>query len=143
MFSVFSMPRISLEIVRYIISGIVAFTFDFAVFYTGTEYLGLHYLLANFLGFLVGLATAYSMNILWVFSRRRYRQRVGTEFTIFIVIVALGLGLSQAGMWIFVGVLGLNLVTAKILVSFFVMVFNYATKKLILFRSEQHVEATN
>ena len=129
------MPRVSLEIFRYIASGIVAFSFDFAIFYTTTEYLDLHYLLANFLGFLVGLAT--------VFPKRRYRQRVGTEFTIFIVIVALGLGLSQAGMWFFVGVLGLNLVYAKILVSFFVMVFNYASKKLILFRSEQQVGATN
>ena len=137
------MPRVSLEIFRYIASGIVAFSFDFAIFYTTTEYLDLHYLLANFLGFLVGLATAYSMNILWVFPKRRYRQRVGTEFTIFIVIVALGLGLSQAGMWFFVRVLGLNLVYAKILVSFFVMVFNYASKKLILFRSEQQVGATN
>ncbi|MEH6608903.1 MAG: GtrA family protein [Halioglobus sp.] len=121
------------EISRYLISGIIAFAFDFSVFYAATAYLGLHYLVANFLGFLVGLITAYSLNIFWVFSHRRYQQRIGTEFIIFNIIVVLGLGVSQLGMWLFIGLLGFNLVAAKILVSFFVMLFNYTSKKFILF----------
>ena len=56
-------------------------------------------------------------------------------------VVVMGLGLSQLCLWFFIGLLSLNVVMAKILASFFVMIFNYVSKKFILFSTEQRTGA--
>jgi putative flippase GtrA len=120
------------EIVKYIVAGGLAFLFDITTLWICTEFLGMHYLLSNLLGYSSGLAITYVLNTQWVFSYRRYKK-TWLEFLIFNLIVVAGLGINQGMMAVLVGTLGMYYLYAKIVTSFFVMVYNYFAKKFILF----------
>ena len=121
------------ELIKYVIAGGIAFTVDFSLLYFCTEFLGMHYLLSNFFGYFAGLAVAYGLNVRWVFSYRRYRQKTWLEFFIFNTIVIVGLGISEGMMAALVDVSGMYYLYAKIVTSFFVALFNFTAKKFILF----------
>ena len=120
------------EVTRYLIAGGLAFLVDFGILYFCTEVLHLHYLLSNVVGYSAGLAVAYLLNTRWVFSFRRYKSTI-LELLFFNGIVIVGLALSEAIMSLSVEILGLNYLYAKIIASFFVMIFNYVAKKYFLF----------
>ncbi len=120
------------EVFRYIIAGGLAFLVDFTVLYICTEFLAMHYLVSNLFGYISGLALTYALNTRWVFSYRRYKK-TWLEFSIFNLIVLAGLGINEGMMALLVGAWGLHYLHAKIVTSFFVMVYNYIAKKYILF----------
>lgn len=100
--------------------------------YFCTEFLNIHYLVSNLFGYFTGLIVAYTLNVFWVFSHRRY-QKTWVEFLIFNAIVAAGLVLSEGIMAFLVDISGAHYLHAKIVASAFVMIFNYTAKKFILF----------
>ena len=120
------------EVFRYVIAGGMAFVLDFTVLYICTEFLALHYLISNLFGYLLGLVLTYELNTRWVFSYRRYKK-TWLEFSIFNLIVVAGLGINEGMMAILVSAWGVHYLHAKIVTSFFVMVYNYVAKKYILF----------
>jgi putative flippase GtrA len=120
------------EIFKYVISGGLAFILDFSVLYICTEFLSIHYLISNLLGYFAGLTVAYTLNIYWVFSYRRIKQ-TWLELAIFNMIVIAGLGVSEAIMAVLVENMDIYYLYAKIVAGFFVMIFNYTAKKFILF----------
>ncbi|MEH6580442.1 MAG: GtrA family protein [Halioglobus sp.] len=128
------------EIFRYLIAGGLAFSFDFLAFYLCTEMLGLHYLLANVVGYFAGLSVAYTLNTRWVFSHRKY-ENAQLEFLLFNTIVVTGLIISEAIMSLLVELLLLNPLYAKLVAAFFVMLFNFTAKKFLLFSSSPDREA--
>jgi putative flippase GtrA len=124
------------EIIKYFISGALAFTCDFAVLYFCTEFLGFHYLVSNIFGYFVGLMIAYTLNVNWVFSYRKYKK-TWLEFAMFNIIVLVGLGISESNMALLVEKFEIDYLYAKVIVGFVVMVFNYTAKKFILFHPAQ------
>jgi putative flippase GtrA len=120
------------EIFKYVIAGGLAFLVDFSVLYVCTEFLDMHYLLSNLLGYFSGLFITYALNTRWVFSYRRYKK-TWLEFLIFNAIVVASLGLNQAMMAMLVGIWGMYYLLAKIVSSVCVTAFNYFAKKFILF----------
>lgn len=120
------------ELVRYVIAGTLAFAGDFAVLLLCTEYLGLHYLLSNALGYAAGMGIAYVTNVRWVFAHRRYAH-VGLEFSLFNLIVVAGLFVSEGFMFVFVDLAGLHYLLAKVAASVLVFAFNYVARKYLLF----------
>jgi putative flippase GtrA len=120
------------EIFKYVAAGGLAFLIDFSILYLCTEFLDMHYLLSNMLGYSSGLAVTYALNTQWVFSYRRYKK-TWLEFLIFNLIVVAGLGINQGMMAVLVGAWGMYYLYAKIVTSFFVMLYNYFAKKFILF----------
>lgn len=119
------------EFLKYLASGIIAVAADFSMLYVCVEYFGAHYLISNALGFMTGWVVSYWINVNWVFSYRRYHFHF--EFTLFTLIVLIGLGLSELLMYLWVNWLGQNYLIAKVISSGLVFVYNYAAKKLLLF----------
>lgn len=120
------------EPAKYVLAGSLAFACDIGVLYVCTELFGVHYLVSNIFGYAAGLGVSWYLNVKWVFTYRRY-QRVALEFTIFNIIIVIGLGLSEGLMYLLAGMLGLYYLYAKILASAVVFLFNYTAKKFILF----------
>lgn len=54
------------------------------------------------------------------------------EFVIFIVLSLIGLGLNQLLMWVFVSMIHIFYMVAKIIVTAIVMLYNFITRKLFL-----------
>jgi putative flippase GtrA len=127
------------EFIRYCLAGGIAFLADFITFLTLADVLGVNYLIANTLGFSVGIVTSYFISISWVFSNRKYTQTT-PEFFLFGVIGIGGLILGNSCMWYLVESVRIGHIQAKYIVTFLVLLFNYSMRKHFLFRSPTVIE---
>lgn len=127
---------IRIQAFRYLISGGTAFVVDTGLLALLTELFGREHLLVwTAIAFCVGLLITYLFSILWVFDNRSLKSRTA-EIGIFVAIGVIGLGLTELLMWIFADKAGLHYLLSKIITTVLVFVWNFAAKKLLLFRSK-------
>ncbi len=127
---------IRIQAFRYLISGGTAFLVDTALLAILTEFFGQEYLLLwTGIAFAAGLVVTYLFSILWVFDNRSMKSRTA-EVTVFVLIGLIGLGLTELLMWLLAQRAGLHYLLSKIVTTALVFVWNFAAKKLLLFRSK-------
>jgi len=134
------MKLLILEFLRYVVVGGIAFLADFGALVASYELLlkdfagGVY--VATVVGFVVGLAVNYFLSLIFVFTsaKDQGKGRSVWAFLVFAVIGLVGLGLTEVGMWIGIEVLAWNYMIIKILVTGAVLVWNYAGRKVIVFR---------
>ena len=120
---------------RYLVSGGTAFLVDTALLALLTEAFGTRYLLLwTGIAFAVGLGITYLFSIRWVFDKRNVHNRK-VEVAVFALIGLIGLGLTELLMWLFAGRAGLHYLPSKLLTTALVFIWNFAAKKLLLFRN--------
>lgn len=121
------------ELNRYIVSGFAAVFVDYTVLIIATELFGIHYLISNICSYMSGLLVAYTLNTRWVFRYRKYEQKTKMEFSIFVVIVLIGLAISEAMIYMLVESLALPYTLAKLVSIAAIFIFNFMAKKRFLF----------
>lgn len=92
-------------------------------------------------GFIVGLIVNYVFSVLFVF-RHKDRGRSVRGFLVFAALSLVGLGLHLGGMYLGYDVLGINEWLVKIVMTVIVLVYNYVSKRLLLFRATGSAEET-
>ena len=122
-----------IQFLRYTVVGGVAFVVDFGILWALTHYGGLYYLTSASIAFVVGLGINYSLSVLWVFSRRAVSNRL-VEFGLFALVGVLGLGLNDLSMWLLTSMAGLYYLYSKLITTALVFVWNFAIRKVSLFR---------
>ena len=120
------------QLVRYFISGGVAFVVDFSLLYLLTEICSVHYILSSVISFTVGLIITYVFSITWIFDKRSIKNR-RTEFLIFAVIGGIGLLFTSFFMWLFTDIFNFHYLISKIFTTIIVFCWNFAAKRFILF----------
>lgn len=127
---------IRIQAFRYLVSGGTAFLVDAGLLALLTELFGREQLLLwTAVAFCAGLLITYLFSILWVFDNRSLKSRTA-EVAIFVGIGVVGLGLTELFMWLLADKAGLHYLLSKIITTVLVFVWNFAAKKLILFRSK-------
>ncbi len=117
---------------RYVLIGGCSFLVDFATLVVLYRYCGLHYLAAATVGSLFGLATIYTCSVLWVFNERTVKNPV-LEFAVFAVLGVVGMGVTLVVMFLGVDLIGLDVAPAKIVAAGVAFVWNFGSRKLLLF----------
>ena len=131
------------EFLRYAIVGAVAFLADFGVLVFTQEYFfkdfGRGVYIATVLGFVVGLAVNYFLSLWFVFTQKKDRGKGRSfgAFLVFGIIGLFGLGWTELGMWIGVGILEWNYMIVKEPVTVAVLIWNYLGRKLLIFNSKE------
>ncbi|KLU62345.1 GtrA-like protein [Peptococcaceae bacterium CEB3] len=130
------------EILRFLIVGSLAFVVDFAILALSVRYLfhvnhGWGLYAATAFGFLAGVVTNYALSVLFVFRSAKASRRSPKEFLVFAELGFVGFLLTEGGMYLGVGVLALNYQIAKVLVTGLVLVWNYLSRKLVVFQPNQ------
>lgn len=131
------MRNIKQEFIRYLGVGGVSFIADFTALALLAALLGMNYLVATLIAFLIGTWTNYTLSILWVFNHRNLSNQY-TEFSIFILVGVITLGLSIALMSMLVGWFGIHLLLAKCITTGLTLVANFTGRRLLLFRDTAH-----
>lgn len=127
---------IRIQLLRYLVSGGVAFVVDTALLAILTECFGRGLLLLwTAVAFTTGLCITYLLSIFWVFDRRSLKSRAA-EMSVFALIGVTGLGLTELLMWLLADKAGLHYLITKVITTVIVFFWNFAAKKLILFRSK-------
>lgn len=119
------------QIIKFGIVGTIAFFVDFLIFVFLTDVVGIHYLISSTLSFTVSVTVNYLCSMAFVFQRKEGMSRK-REFIIFVALSLMGLGVNQIAMWIFVEKFFIFTKISKVLATFFVMVWNFVTRKIFL-----------
>lgn len=123
------------QLVRYALTGGLAFCVDFGLLWLVTDVVGLHYLVGAAIGYAAGIAITYLLSIKWIFDYRRMSSQAA-ELGIFVLIGLVGLLLTQGLMYLLTDIwLGRDLyLVSKIITTVVVSLFNFGMKKWLLFR---------
>lgn len=120
------------QLIRYGISGCIAFTVDFGLMVLLRESLGVREAVAASVGNFVGLIITYILSICWIFDHRRFNN-VYVEFGLFFLIGLSGTGLTYLLMRLWVEYWELYYMIAKLITVVIVTFWNFFAKKILLF----------
>ncbi len=140
------------EIVLYAVFGVVTTIANLLAFLLSDFILGQDlYLVSNAIAWIVGVIVAFVTNKLWVFNSKSWKLKVFLkEFSEFVGARIFSFGVEEAGMWLFVDVIGFDekslnifgfVITgiwiAKVLLSVIVVIMNYFFSKFIIFKKKK------
>ena len=123
--------KILTQLAKFVIAGIINTLIDWVVYYLLCYHFNFNPLVAQLFSFTIATAVSYYMNTLWVFNttKKKTRRRLIAEF---FVLNAIALGISTVLLYVFVYMLSMNEMLAKVLTTAVTMFFNYITRKLTL-----------
>ena len=124
-----------IQLFRYLFVGGSAFVVDFGSLWLLAARVGLHYLVAAAVAFMLGLVTNYALSIHWVFSSRTLGNR-WLEFAVFGLIGLVGLALNELIIWQCTESLGFHYLVSKVVATVTVLFWNFFARKYALFRQE-------
>lgn len=138
------MKKLIEQIMKFGVVGALSFAIDFSVFFLLSTFTPMPILVANFWGFTISVVFNYIMSMKYVFERKDNIDKK-TEFTVFVILSLIGLGLNEFLVWLFVEysyanipVIAENLsydmmkAVGKILATGIVMVYNFISRKIFL-----------
>ena len=129
------------QLFRYAFVGGLAFLVDFGVLVALTEWFGVYYLHSAAIAFLTGLTTNYLLSVFWVFQTSTVSNPL-VEFVIFGVLGLIGLGLNQFLIYFFTEQVGFHYTLSKGIATATAFLWNFASRKLILFSIKRDKDAT-
>lgn len=140
------MKQLINQIIKFGIVGFFCFFVDFGVTNVLSGLFGVHYLIAKFFGFVVSAIVNYLLSIKYVFTHKKEMDKK-KEFTVFIILSAIGLVINEIVMYICVDGIYMhsdplqNLISEDLMVmagtviaTAVVMVYNFISRKLFLER---------
>lgn len=128
------------QLFRYLGIGGLAFLVDFGLLVGLKEGLGLHAVVAATLSFLVGLVVNYLLCLLWVFQERTHEDR-RREFFWFAAVGVAGVALNALIIAGGTSLLGLHYTLAKLVSAALVVLFNFFTRRHLLFSTSSRWNA--
>lgn len=122
------------DMIRYGAASVFALALDVSILMLLTKAFGVDYLTAAATGFLSGLALIYLLSVSFVFDGRR-RRPPRVEMAGFLITGLVGLMLTEALMHLFVDRFGQSLSLAKGATTGFVFMFNFVSRRSLLFKA--------
>lgn len=116
-----------LEMMRFIIVGVITFVVDYGLLYISTEYIGLYYMYSTAIAFIAAVIFNYWLCVIYVF--KNVQRQTSKQAILFVGSSVVGLGLNQICMWFFVEIFGIYYMLAKIISIIIVMAWNYIMKR--------------
>lgn len=123
--------QILTQLAKFTIAGVINTAIDWALFFSLYNIVGVNPVVSQAVAFVVATAVSFFINTMWVFNttKAKTRQRLITEF---FVLNLIALGITTVLIYLFIDVMHMNELLAKILTTAITMVYNYITRKLTL-----------
>lgn len=127
------MEKLLSQYYRYIIAGFLVVAIDFVILAFLTESIHLYYLISATFAYLIASIIHYFISVNYIFEKSPIKNKY-YEFFIFFTLGIIGLLLFELLMFYFTEKLAIYYLASKIIVSGIMFTFNFATRKIILFR---------
>ena len=125
-------------LLKFVKFGIVGFTgvfIDFGITWFTKEILKIQKYVANAIGFTSAATSNYILNRIWTFESTN--PRVMVEYTEFIIISLIGLGINTLVLWLLVSKLKMNFYVAKLFAIAVVTLWNFFANAFITFNPDR------
>jgi len=119
---------------KFLKFGVVGFSglfVDFGVTYICKELLRIQKYISNSIGFTAAASTNYILNRIWTFQSKD--PNIALEYTEFLVISLIGLGINNFILWLILKRLKINFYLAKLFAIAVVTVWNFLANYFITF----------
>ncbi len=126
------MNNLLMQLFKFGIVGVVATLLDFLFLFLFTDVLGMHYLFSAAISFVLSTLFNYVASMRFVFNSKFSKDEKSKELILFVILSVIGLLLNQFLMWFFVEKIALYYMAAKIVATFFVMAWNFISRKVWL-----------
>jgi putative flippase GtrA len=126
---------LKLQFIRYIIVGVSSAILELSLLVLLVELFGVPYLRGNILAFFLVQIINYILSRRWVFQTNGSKKRI--EFPVFMFFVVCGFVINQSMLWFFADELEINYEVSKVIAIIFVVIWNFVTRRLIVFKSPQ------
>jgi len=120
------------QLIRYGLTSGVALGADVGVLMLLKEVFGADVLLANTVGFSVGVIITFFASRMWVFSERKITNPVA-EFVVFVLVGVLGLAINDFVVWAGT-IAGWHYLVAKALAAGVSFLWNFLLRKYVVYR---------
>ncbi len=125
------------EGILYLIFGFLAFVLNYVLYFIFASAMGLHYMVATALSWVLTVVFAYWTNRTFVFkSQNKDGQAVGKEFVSFIGARVATEVLELVLMYVMVDCASINEYASKLVCQVLVIVANYFLSKLWIFKEK-------
>ena len=118
------------QIIKFVFVGGTATLLDMVILYVLNHYFNVYHLIAATIAFVVATFYNYYLSMKFVFKSKFDGASRHKEFIAFFLLSLCGLGITLLGMYTFVDLLKIDVMISKILVGFFVMSFNFISRKI-------------
>jgi putative flippase GtrA len=125
-------------LIKFLKFGLVGFTgvfVDFGITWLTKEKLKIQKYVANAIGFTTAATSNYILNRIWTFESTN--PRVMVEYTEFITISIIGLGINTLVLWLLVSRFKMNFYVAKIFAIAVVTLWNFFANAFITFNADR------
>jgi len=130
-------PKNLRQFIKFCIVGTVSSIINIATYMFLTRFLGVYYIAADVLAYLISLINSYYLNRNFTF--RSNHQKIGVQFAKYIIVYTVGMISSAGLLYVFVNEFGIYDLFAKFLVIGVVMIWNFVASKILIFdRDEKH-----
>lgn len=124
-----------MQFIKFNCVGVLNTIVDFVV-YSMMCMLGLHYLLAQVIGYAFGVGNSYMLNSLWTFARER--RHTADEFGRFLLVNLVSLSVSLGVLWVCRNPLGIESdLWCKAVATPVALIVNFTGNKLFVFKKAQ------
>lgn len=120
------------QFVKFAVVGTSSFIIDAGVYFIETRFLGIYYIVAKGISFLISVANSYTWNRKWTF--RSENKQKGQEFAKFLVVAGIGFSLNLGIMYLAVAVLGWRDYYGLLLATAVVTFWNFTINKFWVFK---------
>ena len=132
--------RLVTQALRYGLAAFLGFVADYGTLLFLKETLGLHYLAAVPIAFVVGIAANYLVGVLFVFRRGNWSMRM--ELALFLGISLLALAVTELSMYCFTGLMNVDYRISRVLTGVVTYLFNFFARRWILYRHHKGPQVT-
>lgn len=143
------MSKLIEQILKFAVVGGISFVVDFLVYGVSCNVLGIHYIIAGVLGFVISVIVNYLLSMKFVFKSKDDMSK-GSEFVIFVILSLIGMVLNSVILFVCIDLLYMHWIwlqsiinieimnlAAKIVATAIVMVYNFVTRKIFLEKKEE------
>ena len=124
------------ETILYLIFGVLSTVVNIVTYVFFSMVVGLNYLVANLIAWIMAVFFAYITNKFWVFGSKEIKfNYVLKEISSFVGCRLFSGGIEMLIMFIMISVLNINDFVVKIITNVIVVILNYIFSKLLIFRN--------
>ena len=119
------------QIFKFVIVGGIATVIDWFIYFVFCHFIHLNPLISNIIAFGISVIYNYWASCKYVFNVTNKDSKT-KQLIVFLVLATIGLGITEALIFIFNTKLAWNYLLVKILATIIVMIFNFVTRKIYL-----------